>query len=358
MKNVSTFARILIAGLSLTAGVSYGWGDRGHITVTEVAVELIRAHQGNDAPLTKLLVDKRSQLSYLSTVPDIVWRNQDRNVASQNAPTHFIDLDYLGDITAKTAPRDIASMRSMVSELCKKTPAQYTCPIKPGESSKPAEEVVGSAPLRIGQLFQLAVASLSTKTTSEGDRTQQIDHAVLFSGIMSHFIGDLANPMHTSKDYDGWEKKQGGLHSYFESDVVNAWNLTLQQEVFTRALKRGALRPYQDDKNFEPISASYAYAMESHTILAKLFKWDRTQALRKESSEERGMRIKAQRRNPDQVIKSTATRDLVADRLAAGAHELASMWLQAWRSAGSPNFNNYQSFKFHYTPELIPPPNQ
>jgi hypothetical protein len=346
----------VLSGCALISGSCFGWGDRGHMTVTDVAVELIRAHQGHESEFTKLLVEKRSQLAYLSTVPDILWRNQDRDTAAKNAPTHFIDLDYLGELTPQSAPRDVTALLARISELCKNPPSKaYKCP---ASGNKSPEEVVGTAPMRISQLYALAVSSLKNASAakSDSDRNKAVDQALLYLGINSHFIGDLANPMHTSKDYDGWDAKQGGLHGYFESDVVNAWNISLQSEVMARALKRGSLRPYQREKPFDATRAAYAYAFESFAVLPKLFQWDRAEALRKESSEERGMRLKAQRRNPSQVIKSAHTRDLVADRLSAGAHELASLWQQAWNDAGTPNLKNYQSFSYHYTPEFIPLP--
>jgi len=39
---------------------------------------------------------------------------------------------------------------------------------------------------------------------------EAVNQALLYGGIMSHFVGDLAEPHHTSANYDGWLTGQGG----------------------------------------------------------------------------------------------------------------------------------------------------
>ncbi len=348
---------ILTLGFMGLSTQSFSWGERGHVVVTDVAVELIRAHQGGDSAFAKLLTDKRSQLAHLSNIPDILWRNQDRTIAALNAPTHYIDLDYLGNITPETAPRNIKSLRNLVSELCKTPPQGYKCPIEKNQSDKSIEDVVGTAPLRIGQLYQKIVDQLKLAHTAqaESEKKKAVDQSLIYLGLISHFIGDLANPMHTTRDYDGWEMKRGGLHSYFETEIVNAWNISLTSDVMSKALKKGRLKNFAKEQKFDPITNAYQFSFESNKLLTKLFAWDKTDALRNVSSDERGMKIKAVRKDPDQVIKSGATRELIADRLSSGAHELASVWVKAWQEASSPNFKDYKSFEYPFTPEFVLP---
>lgn len=76
----------------------------------------------------------------------------------------------------------------------------------------------GTAPWRIKQLYDLAVKAFKKKDYATG---------LQMAGTMSHYIGDLSQPLHVSKNYDGQnETGNPGIHKFFESTNIEAADKT------------------------------------------------------------------------------------------------------------------------------------
>ncbi len=336
------------------------WGERGHDIVTRVAVRLLGAKTARGTALATQLGRKEFMLGHLSNVPDIVWRNQGEAIEMVNAPTHFLDLEYVSpELTFSTVPRTPAEARSRMKALCAGGPAGYRCPTK--SETTPDESSAGTAPWRVGQLYRLAVQSLQAERAGGEVDSPSIDRAFVAVGLMSHFVGDLGNPYHTTRNYDGWETKQGGIHSYFEGAMVSSYPLALDQEVFDAALTgRGLERVL---KQFpinrpglarDPVSLAIALALDSHSRLEAANTIDLRFAVSKPGDMGAdGKRINAERRDPSKL--RSRFRELTVERLATAAEVLANLWGRAWEEAGRPAFKGYQSFAYPVAPDFIQP---
>ncbi len=179
---------------------------------------------------------------------------------------------------------------------------------------------------------------------------------------MSHFVGDLGNPYHATLNYDGWETKQGGIHSYFESAMVSSYPLALDQEVFDAALAgRGLERvlkqiPINDRPGLarDPVALAIALALDSHSRLQAANTIDLRFAILKPSEVGTdGKRINAERRDPSKL--RSRFHALTVERLATAAEVLADLWGRAWEDAGRPDFKGYQSFAYPVAPDFIQP---
>ena len=42
------------------------------------------------------------------------------------------------------------------------------------------------------------------------------------AGVMAHYIGDLSQPLHDTKNYDGQLTGQPGIHAFFETTNIDA----------------------------------------------------------------------------------------------------------------------------------------
>jgi hypothetical protein len=337
------------------------WGERGHDIVTRVAVRLLAAKIAEGTPLATQFGRKEFMLGHLSNVPDIVWRNQGEAIEKVNAPTHFLDLEYVSpELTFTTIPRTPAAALARMKALCANPPKGYGCAAK--EGSSPDESSAGTAPWRVGQLYRLTVESLKASTSNGKSDDAAVDRAFVAAGIMSHFIGDLGNPYHATRNYDGWETGQGGIHSYFEGALVSSYRLALDQEVFdaaltgaglTRALKQieAAERP---TLSRDPLALALALTLDSHSRLDAANALDRKFAMLKPSGVGAdGKRVGAERRDASELrIKF---HELTVERLATAAEVLAHLWLLAWEEAGRPDFKGYRSFAYPVAPEFIPP---
>jgi hypothetical protein len=353
-------ALALVVGLAVPPRAS-AWGERGHDIVTRVAVRLLAAKSAKGTPLAVQFGRKEFMLGHLSNVPDIVWRNQGEAIEKINAPTHFLDLEYLSpELTFANLPKTPSAALARMKALCAAPPMGYVCAAK--EGSDPDESSAGTAPWRAGQLYRLTVEALKASNTDGRSNDPAVDRAFVAAGIMSHFIGDLGNPYHATVRYDGWETGQGGIHSYFESAVVSSYRLALDQEVFDAALTgRGLERtlrqlPAADRAALsrDPVTLAMALALESRSRLEAANAIDLKFAiLKKSGTGPDGKRVGAERREASEL--RFKYHDLTVERLSTAAEVLANLWLMAWEDAGKPDFKGYRSFAYPVSPEFIPP---
>jgi hypothetical protein len=337
------------------------WGERGHDIVTRVAVRLLAARVARGTPLALQFGRKEFMLGHLSNVPDIVWRNQGEAIEKVNAPTHFLDLEYVSpELTFATLPRTPSAALVRMKKLCANPPKGYVCAAK--EGSSPDESSAGTAPWRAGQLQRLTVESLKASTSNGRTDDAAVDRVFLTAGIMSHFIGDLGNPYHATRNYDGWETGQGGIHSYFEGAVVSSYPLSLDQEVFDAALTGAGLErtlkqipaAERSALSRDPLTLALALALDSHSRLEAANAIDRRFARLKPSGVgPDGKRVGAERREASEL--RVKFHGLTVERLATAAEVLARLWLLAWEDAGQPDFKGYRSFAYPVAPEFIPP---
>jgi hypothetical protein len=200
--------------------------------------------------------------------------------------------------------------------------------------------------------------ALKHKTSSEADYRDAVDQALLYAGLMGHFVGDLAQPMHTSADYDGWQREQGGLHAYFESEAVDALPLGIDEEVlaFAKAQAPGRKLITQlnlTDKQVLPSYLDLALALnfDSFQRLEYLFGLDSKGAVLAKSVKLEKGRTSATRKSPAESLP--VFRDLLVERLAYGADALATLWETIWRNSGEPDLSAYRSFRYHLNPEAV-----
>lgn len=337
------------------------WGERGHDIVTRVAVRLLIAKVAQGTPLATQFGRKEFMLGHLSNVPDIVWRSQGEAIEKVNAPTHFLDIEYLSpEVTFATLPRTTSDGLARMRELCAAPPKGYVCPAQ-GDEKLDASSA-GTAPWRTGQLFRMTVEGMKASAASDKTDSAALDRAFLAAGVMSHFIGDLGNPYHATRNYDGWETGQGGIHSYFESGMISSYRLALDQEVFDAALTgRGLDRTLKQIPQSErlalsrdPVALAIALALDSHSRLESANAIDRKFALLKASgTSPDGKRLGAERRPAAEL--RFKFHQLHVERLAAAAEVLAQLWFLAWEEAGRPDFKDYRSFAYPVAPEFIQP---
>ena len=171
---------------------AFAWGERGHDIVARVAVRHLVSHGNKNfyRPFQK----REFMMGHLSNVPDIIWKAKDMDERERaiNGPTHYINLELAIENPESLfdLPRSYAEFESLTN-------------IQDPQLSKE----VGSAPWRIAQLQRLMVDSLK-QAARAGNTDEFIRHvniALLYGGIMGHFVGDLANPHHTTEDHDGWK---------------------------------------------------------------------------------------------------------------------------------------------------------
>jgi hypothetical protein len=338
----SIFGHLLLALiLSSCVTSAYAWAERGHDLITRVAVQNLRLMSGDKQALVKPFVARDHMLAHLSNTPDIVWRAAYMSdlERKENYSTHFINLEkvYLGVTLWSDLPLDFA----LYSKDAK-------------ENGHTAVEV-GTAPWRVIQLYKGMVDALVVAGKAEDKMALEdsVNQALLMGGIMSHFVGDLANPHHTTANYDGQLTGQRGLHAYFESQVVSELSFALSARIAKQA-KKNWLKNYSKFEQkailSDPNKLVWALVGNSHSRLPALLNLDRKYSLLENSQGEKGRAV----RKPVSEI-ATRYEKFAVERLSVGAATLSQLWLLAWQQAGSPDLSRYRSYSYPVKPDFIRP---
>ena len=365
--------RPLLLCLGLGLGLSspaFAWAERGHAMIARVAARLVVMNAGADADKLYAFLANESVLAHLANIPDIKWRSDSADVIALNGPTHYIDLEYLSqDLRFDSLPKTIPELEERLRRNCALPPAaeakNNTCanandPQKPLTSSS-----AGTAPWRIRQLHGLmrdSFAAASVAKSGSKEFIKAIDDAMLFGGLMAHFVGDLSNPHHTSADHDGYAIGQGGVHVYFEAEVVSALDLLLESNVYGHVLRhqpfaalvRHIPASIHETWSSDPLAVSMAMVLDSHGRMDALNDLDRRFALLKPSIVDHGMKVPGSRRPAAEVAPEF--REFIVERLALGADSLSALWLAAWRAGGKPDLSAYKRpGQYPLAPAFVPP---
>ena len=348
MPKKSYLIKILIFVFYLSyAHLSLAWGERGHDLITRIAVQNLVELSDDNSALTRPFLSRDHMLSHLSNTPDIVWRApyMSKQERATNYPTHYINLEKVYDKI------------SSVSDLDRDY-AEYAK--RAADRGLDAANDVGTAPWRALQFYQLMHGAFRSATAAE-NKQQMIEatnQALLYGGLMSHFVGDLANPHHTSSNHDGQLTGNKGLHAYFESDVVSAISFKLaarvDQKSGARLLRKTILKAYPKKAAAQhlsdPSSLIFSLVFNSHSNVNKLTKLDNRYSIIELSKDSRTPAI---RKAPESVVNQFD--DFVIERLAIGASVLSQLWYLAWQTAGEPDLSEYRSYLYPVKAKFIEP---
>ena len=320
---------LVVIAVTLGAAEAHAWEERGHDLVARVAARIVAQRMPN-TPLAKILVSKENMLGHLANVPDIVWRGGDKAVAAANAPTHFIDWDSIVQApTMSSVPHDYASAMKLAKD-----------------HNLDLAKDVGTAPWRVQQLITLMQQAFAAN---------DVDKALLYGGLAAHFVGDLSNPWHTTQDYDGWAMGEGGVHGYFEGELVTAQPLSFDAAILDQAIKKQPAKALVAKVGDDTLLIALAESVDAYSYLADVRALDTKYALVGKSTGAKSDKDRkpALRKAPDAVAQFFEPR--LRERLATAADVLATLWMNAWEAAGKPDLTNYRSYAYPVAPEFVPP---
>jgi hypothetical protein len=241
---------LVMAFLGFYSSLAMGWGQLGHYLTPRMAAKLIASHpkiielrhslitQHKSAELVALdhfldrFFQERLELGHLGNIPDTFWRRlappfEDLPKKWGN-DTHFMNMDagVKGNLDSTVAaaqfPLDYDEAKAFFDRD------------RDGKNKSFIEN--GTMPWRAQQFADLyrwaLVSHVSCKDEAHGLARKWI---LSYAGLLTHFLADGSMPLHSATDYDGYARHQGGVHWYFENDLVNELEPGLEQEVFTEA---------------------------------------------------------------------------------------------------------------------------
>jgi hypothetical protein len=341
---------------------AFGWGERGHEQASGAAVELVlQRHRA----LANLLAPNAALLRRLAVTPDRDWKTSERGLDRQEQSLHYFEVDAF--IAAERDPAAIMSLprgeyldvyphyRNLLAANLK-----FLERLAPDKPRDPAAH--GTAPWRVLQLHDAAAAALRRR-----DRAG----ALLALGTMAHYIADLAQPLHSTVDYDGARGgvPAAGVHAAFESRM-----LALEGDpgavlaAAAAALGRRGLEPLPRDKVLREL---FALVRDGYPMVRPLL--EAYSRLRPEDGSPGEV--------PDSVVAAFAAAPLswrsgrtehkttvfggAQGRLGAAAALTARLWVSAFETAGSPHlgpgvvrFEDLRVLDRYPVPEYLPAPDQ
>ncbi len=200
----------LIALFGMIAGVpATAWDKAGHEIVTELAWQSLP----ESMPDWLRDPDVGKQLAYLSTESDR-WRGQHHPCLDHiNNLNHYLDIEHLTpyDLTLNTIPRFRREFLDHLAITRHEHPDRFEKYDRKRDKAY-TRKTPGLLPYRIVELQWKLSASWTTLKTYELHRDLVTDDMMRYAkgtiihtmGILSHYIADAAQPLHTTQHFNGW----------------------------------------------------------------------------------------------------------------------------------------------------------
>jgi len=290
------------------------WDDDGHVIITRIA----HASLPDTMPAWLRADAVRLRLEYLSGEPDR-WRGQDNlHLDHVNKPEHYIDEEMLHPYGLSL--RNLPPLRRQYLDRLATYRAEHpdTVPYTPDGDNDYTRLCPGLLPYRIAELQWTIAASWTALKTYEQfpDQTPQwmIDNArkniVFHMGVLSHYVGDGAQPLHVTIHHHGWEgdnpmeyTRDRGFHSYIDGGILRRHHINAD-DLLPRAKKP---RPISAERYWLD---TCAYLMETFERVEPLYALEKSGEL----NEETGKRF-------------------IEDRMLTGGAALAGYWVAAYKGA-------------------------
>jgi hypothetical protein len=173
------------AGMVILAAVGFApaWWVKGHESIAEAAAS--RLPEGVPA----FFRAGGKQLAHYAGDPDR-WKNREAKfLRAAESPEHFLDLE---DLEGKDLPADRYQAAVMIARL------------------RHRPERTGMLPYAIMEYYdRLSCAFYDYR--AEPNNAAVRAKCLVYGGILAHYTGDSAMPLHTTRDYDGRKGPNGKL---------------------------------------------------------------------------------------------------------------------------------------------------
>ena len=268
---------LALAGLLLAAlpAAAFAWAGAQHVQIGRAA--------GRNVPDEMAAFRLFSRpMAFPSIYPDL-WKSTD----AEEEPRHYFEPDRLPDgfdLLALSSNRQVAFSSQI-----------------PSRSTE-----IGIAPWTILSLLD---------DMTEAMRTNDWLWAARCGAAMSHYVADLHMPLHCTRNYNGQETGQLGVHTRWEGDMTKAF-FRPEAMVLSPAV-------YLDD----PFRATLGWVADSFALAPDVLRADiiaKRSAGGREDSETYYLKL------------WELTGELVNARISAAASDLSSLWYTAWVNAGRP----------------------
>ena len=313
---------------TLLPAAGFAWDYEGHRIVNQLAL----ASLPKEYPQFVHAVAHAERVAFLSGEPDR-WRNAPDLPLKQSGGSwtdHFCDLEYLpaAGINLDT----VTSFRyDFIVQFAagRAANARNFTPIDPAKNLDHTAEWPGFAPWAITEYFgRLRSAFSYLKVFEELGTPDEIMNAhanILYvMGVMGHYVGDLAQPLHTTKHFNGWvgDNPKGyttwrGLHSWVDGGIIGKTQIRAPQLVSRIEPAQVIPLTPRTDARDPMFVAVFDYLRRQHEQVDRLYQLDKEGKL-----------------GHGEQVMSPEAKTFIETRLTEGGQMLGAIWLTAYRNAG------------------------
>ncbi|HVZ63663.1 MAG TPA: hypothetical protein VG936_03670 [Lacunisphaera sp.] len=325
------FLRLALAGLVL-APLLRAWDHPGHSIVNQIALSSLPA----DFPAFVRDPANVARIEFLSGEPDRWSHAPELPIHHYNWPDHYFDLEQIGwaGLDLNTLP----SFRYVFTAQFAVARAAHAAAFPPIEADKNADhtrELCGFLPWTVAEQYgMLKTAFASLKAYEEFGTPEEIANAradvVYTMGIMGHYVGDSAQPLHATVHHAGWtgDNPHGyttwpKIHSWIDGGLIRKSNIVyadLASRVTPAAMLPLTSRPDGRDPVFV---TSLEFIMAQNKLVEPLYQMEKAGKLGNQ--------------DPAKPVSAEGRR-FVEDQLLKGGEMLGSLWLAAWRTSAPDSY--------------------
>lgn len=313
----------LLAGLGpLTA--SWAWDYEGHRLVNQLALQTLPA----EFPSFVRTAEARERIAFLGGEADR-WRNvPDYSFRHINNPDHFLDLEDLAPLglTADGLPPFRYEYVARIALVRAADPSKFR-PIDPNRDLDRTRALPGFLPWTITEHYgKLKSAFAYLKVFErEGGAPEEIGNArqniVYLMGVMGHFVADAAQPLHTTRHYNGWVG--ANPNGYTTNRAFHGWidGGALEKMELRLAELAPQMRPAVSLTESSASASTNLFPVVARYLVAQFALVEPLYRLEKQG---------------DLAIESQPTgkgRELISQQLIKAAQMLGAIWTTAWKEA-------------------------
>jgi hypothetical protein len=292
------FPAIFLLSSSVLAPGAFAWGNGGHRLVNKLAASSL------PASVPGFLRSKAAveEIEYLGPEPDR-WRSPaEAELNAVQSPEHYIDLELADPFAPLPRRRFDFEAKAFAA------------------GQRP--EKIGLQPWEVDEVWERLKAALREYRDLQATAkdTHGVEAAAIFyAGWLGHYVGDGAQPLHTTIQYNGWVGPNPNgyttghqIHWKFEGPFVDA------------NLKEAEVKPKMTAPQLiegDIFEKYIAYLRDSKTHVEQVYQLEKDGGFDGAGTPE--------------------SRDFTADRLAAGASMLRDLIYTAWVDSGEPLADPY-----------------
>jgi hypothetical protein len=266
---------IALVAIAAAATPAFGWGHTGHAIINRLAVDALP-----DGPLKAFFKKRRDWIGDHAVDPDEYKKKHH----AEEGPKHFLNIDEGGQ-KAEDYPK---TWKAVVEKFGLHTALKQ-----------------GKVPWAIEDTFQELVQAFKAK-----DGTKIIEKATW----LGHYVGDAHQPFHACANFNGQLTGQKGIHSIFESNMIDHHADEVEKEA-AKLVASQKVAEIQGEIGAWGLKCVIASDKLAHEILQA---------------------DKGTRSSSREKALWTGTGAIAEKRIADAAVGLASLWLTAWTKAGKP----------------------